>query len=154
MNKYDSRKDTLAHKDVIKKLILYHVVPELVYRSEFHDQSKLESPEKELFDKYTPLLKDTVYGGNQYNEYLKEMGIALDHHYENNRHHPEHFIFGIDDMTLIDVIEMFCDWKAASLRHKDGDFLKSLAINQERFKICNQLYQIFQNTAEALGWDE
>jgi len=27
-------------------------------------------------------------------------------------------------MNLIDLIEMVCDWKAASLRMKDGDFLK------------------------------
>jgi hypothetical protein len=37
------------------------------------------------------------------------MAPALKHHYENNRHHPEHFKNNIDDMNLIDLIEMLCD---------------------------------------------
>jgi hypothetical protein len=35
---------------------------ELLNRAMVHDDSKLESPEKEMFDKYTPLLKETTYG--------------------------------------------------------------------------------------------
>lgn len=27
----------------------------------------------------------------EYNEFLKEMNVALQHHYANYRHHPEHF---------------------------------------------------------------
>ena len=49
--------------------------------------------------------------------------------------------------TLIDVIEMFCDWKASVLRHKDGDIMKSININQKRFKFSDELRQIFINTA-------
>ena len=38
-----------------------------------------------------------------------------------NRHHPEHFgEDGIRGMNLPDVVEMLCDWKAASERTKDG----------------------------------
>jgi hypothetical protein len=112
----------------------------------------LESPEKELFDKYTPLLKETTYGSDEYKKHLKEMGKALEHHYENNRHHPEHFELGISGMTLVDLVEMLCDWKAASERHGDGNFLKSLELNRDRFDISNQLYFILFNTAREFGW--
>ena len=55
-------------------------------------------------------------------------------------------------MTLIDLIEMYCDWRAAVLRHDDGDFAESLQINKERFGIDNQLAAIFENTRLYLGW--
>jgi len=44
------------------------------------------------------------------------MKPALEHHYALYRHHPEHFQNGIDDMNLIDLVEMFADWKASSER--------------------------------------
>jgi hypothetical protein len=50
-------------------------------------------------------------------------------------------------MDLYDIIEMFLDWKAATERHADGDILKSIEINKGRFKMSEQLYEIFLNTA-------
>ena len=75
------------------------------------------------------------------------MKPALDHHYENNRHHPEHFKNGIKDMTLIDLIEMFCDWKTSSERHESGSILSSIDINKERFGYSEELASILLNTA-------
>lgn len=49
-------------------------------------------------------------------------------------------------MNLVDVLEMLCDWKAASIRHNDGDILKSLEIQKTRFGISDELYQILRNT--------
>ena len=60
------------------------------------DNSKLESPEKELFDEYTPKLKDCTYGSDEYKEFLKGLKVALDHHYANNSHHPEHYENGVN----------------------------------------------------------
>jgi hypothetical protein len=56
----------------------------------------------------------------------------------------------ISQMNIIDVIEMFCDWRAATLRHADGDINKSIDINQNRFNISDQLSEIFRNTVEIL----
>jgi hypothetical protein len=50
-------------------------------------------------------------------------------------------------MTLVDLVEMFCDWKSATLRHHDGNLLKSIEINAKRFHIDKQLETIFNNTA-------
>ena len=76
------------------------------------------------------------------------MGVALEHHYANYRHHPEHFEKGINDMTLIDIVEMLCDWQAASARQLNGNLLKSIEVNAERFGYGEQLKQIFINTAK------
>lgn len=33
----------------------------------------------------------------------------LDHHYQNNDHHPEHFELGINGMNLLQLLEMLAD---------------------------------------------
>jgi hypothetical protein len=119
-----------------------------------HDASKLESPEVEVFAEYTPKLNSTTFGSEEYYANLEGMKSALDHHYAFNRHHPEHFANGINDMTLVDILEMFCDWKASTLRHNDGNLLKSIETNAERFKMDGQLKQILINDrtlADELG---
>ena len=59
---------------------------------------------------------------------------------------------GINGMTLLDLIEMLCDWKAAGERHADGSMERSLMVNQERFHIGEQLQSILENTARELGF--
>lgn len=150
---YNSRPDTEDHRGKVSELI-YQIIHDLERRSFEHDASKLQTPEKSIFDEYTPRLKGSTYGSDEYKQYLSEMKVALDHHYSQNRHHPEHFSNGINDMNLVDLIEMLCDWKAATLRHADGDILRSVRINRERFEISEQLAEILVNTVRALGWDE
>ena len=53
----------------------------------------------------------------------------------------------IGQMNLLDVLEMFCDWKAATMRHNDGNLRKSIEHNGGRFKMAPQLIEIFENTA-------
>lgn len=81
---------------------------------------------------------------------LGEMEVALDHHYMVNRHHPEHFEDGINDMNLIDLIEMLVDWKAATMRHDNGDIWKSLALNQERFGYSDELKDLLMRTMKYI----
>jgi hypothetical protein len=130
---------------------MYILVAELERRAKDHDASKLEEPEKSLFDAMTPKLKASTYGSPEYFEMLKELQPALDHHYAENSHHPEHFPNGVVGMTLIDLLEMFADWKAASLRHSTGNFKKSIEINSARFSMSDQLVQIFENTRQVYG---
>lgn len=146
---YDSSKETLLHIKRVNELLL-GVAKELMDRAIRHDSSKLKEPEKSLFDKMTPKLKNLTYGSEEYNKSLDELKPALDHHYANNSHHPEYYKNGIDDFTLIDLIEMFLDWKAASERHEDGDIFRSIEINKNRFKMSNQLIRILNNTARNM----
>ena len=139
--------ETYRHIEKVREIIRVFV-SKLVTRAIEHDRAKLESPEVEVFTEYTPKLAETTYGSDEYKEYLEQMNGALRHHYATYRHHPEHFDKGIDDMNLVDIVEMFCDWKASSMRHIDGNLLKSIDINAARFNMSKQLKQIFINTAK------
>jgi len=144
-----SSEDTKRHIFLVKANI-NSFINELLTRSKNHDKSKLESPEKEIFDKFTPLLKTSTYGTPEYFKTLGEMKEAIDHHYKNNFHHPEHYPNGIRGMSLIDIIEMFCDWSASTKRHEDGSLLKSIQLNKARFNYSDELEQIFLNTVKFL----
>lgn len=143
--KYDSRIATHEHIQTVQTL-MKGVIIQLLDRLTEHDKSKLKSPEVEVFDEYTPKLKNTTYGSDEYKSFLAAMKVGLDHHYRNNSHHPEHWVKGIRDMSLLDLIEMLVDWKAATMRHADGDILKSIEINQKRFGYSDELKDILLNT--------
>lgn len=149
---YDSAPDTQAHINRVQE-ILAGIRSDLKERGEKHDQSKLSPEEKDIFDVFTPKLRDSEYGSEEYKGYLAEMKVALDHHYAENRHHPEHHPNGIMDMTLMDLIEMVADWKAAGERHATGNIWKSLAINAQRFNIPPSIRLLLINTVKAL-WPE
>ncbi len=139
---------TFRHIERVRNL-LNSMAFDLIKRGEQHDQSKLESPEVELFTEFTPKLAASTYGSEEYEGFRKAMRPALDHHYAKNSHHPEHWPNGINDMNLLDLLEMFCDWKAAGERHHNGNILKSIDVNANRFGISPQLVKIFQNTAKV-----
>jgi hypothetical protein len=149
--KYDSAKDTTRH---IRKVgeRLEEVSVTLLGRAMKHDASKLCDPEKSVFDEMTPKLKSSSYGSDEYKGFLKDMKVALDHHYKVNRHHPEHFDGGIHDMNMIDLLEMLCDWKAATERHDDGDLSRSIDLNTERFGMTEAQANLLRSTAVELGW--
>lgn len=149
MENYDSKADTLLHIKRVAQL-LTEAASELIRRANIHDDSKLRNPEKELFDEYTPKLKDCTYGSDEYKGYLKELKVVLDHHYANNSHHPEHYENGVNGFDLFDLIEMFFDWKAAGERHADGNIYKSIEHNKERFNLSEQICDIFKNTADKI----
>lgn len=151
MEKYDSTQDTLQHIRRVQQL-LNDVAAKLVERARVHDISKLLSPEKEAFDIATPKLKGLTYGSDEYKQALADLGVALNHHYSANTHHPEHYESGVNGMSLLDVIEMFCDWKAATERHADGCINKSIEHNKTRFNISDQLVDILKNTKSELGF--
>ncbi len=146
---YDSRGDTLVHIQTVREF-MYSMMADLGQRASHHDDSKLEEPEKSVFDEYTPKLRDTTYGSDEYKRFLAEMKVGLAHHYKVNSHHPEHFDQGIAGMNLLDIMEMFCDWMAATQRHADGDIHKSIELNRGRFGYSEQLGQIFHNTVALL----
>lgn len=190
--------ETYAHIQEVQRL-LARVVSSFLDRSNAHDQSKLASPEAEVFEEYTSKLRGCTYGSDEYKGFLAGMKPALDHHYAHNSHHPEHYGWGcpvcnlriteaqwtfapqgpnesgdrycprccrmgmlyesqlihdaqgIRGMSLLDVLEMLCDWKAATMRHADGDLAKSIEINQKRFGYSDELKSILTNTANELG---
>lgn len=140
-----------TRKHILRVIEIAHVFAcELMRQAASHDKSKLESPEVEIFTEFTPKLAAAKYPSEDYESFLKEMSVALDHHYANNRHHPQHFKNGVEDMNLLDVMLMLIDWKASSERQNDGNIRKSIEHNAKRFNINPQLVKIFENTADML----
>jgi len=188
----DSAQDTWDHITHVQNNI-DRFLTDLHRRGVNHDQSKLQDPEKEAFDRVTPELQGSTYQSEEYKRNLADIGAALEHHYEHNRHHPEHYgyiecngcfkrfqrfsgygdypVYGnfcdvcgytqytrrpdISGMDLSDLVEMLCDWKAATLRHSDGDIMKSLELNIQRYEIDEQLATVLKNTiVRMLGEDD
>jgi hypothetical protein len=147
---YDSTQDVLNHKDAVEDL-LTDVSACLEFRARNHDDSKFCSPEKEMFDQWVPELQQRTFGSPEYKQALQEMGPALQHHYQMNRHHPEHFEEGINEMNLLDLIEMVCDWVASATARGNQ---VCITYQCQRFGIDEQLANILQNTIWCLTHED
>ena len=144
---------TIEHINTVRKYMRFFT-DKLTNRAENHDASKLTDTELPYFAEHTDKLSEIEYGSDEYRAELEALKPALEHHYAENAHHPEHWPNGIADMTLWDVVEMFCDWKASTKRQRAGNILKSIDLNAERFNIEPQLKQILINTARMMDEHE
>lgn len=174
----DSTQDTLAHRQMVVDLATDFCTSlleradsygdktisdaaldfcnDIMDRAYRHDESKLHEPEKERFDyvgTHQHLSKHT-YGSDEYKKSLEYLGPALDHHYQENDHHPQHFPNGISGMNLTQLVEMWLDWLAACNRNKNGNIYQSLEVNKDRFKISDQLYNVLLNQADVVESDK
>src|SRR6266704_2184196 len=129
------------------------VANELFRRAAVHDNSKFSPEEFEAYEEAFPDLQKYAYGTEEFRAVLRKIKPAIQHHYQANDHHPEHFEAGVNSMTLIELIEMVCDWMAASDRSQT-DVHRGLDINRERFKIERQLFEIIKNTINLLIIDK
>lgn len=149
---YDSTRDTLDHIAKVEGYLSL-IADLLRIRAATHDASKLEEPELSGYAGLSDALKGLTYSTPEHRAAFAPFKPIIKHHYEHNSHHPEHWPEGVDNMSLLDVIEMTADWKAASERG-NGDFTESIRVSVERFKIDAQLANILINTAIELGWIE
>lgn len=157
MSTYDSRPETREHIDRVRHF-MREAQRNIDVRRYSHDDSKLVEPELAAFDEATPKLANLTYVSEEYKQSLKDLGPALQHHFEHNDHHPEHYENGINGMSLMALLEMLCDWRAASERTKqrtdDPEKMKTFAdgleFNFERFGIEPQLAEILMNTVREL----
>lgn len=119
----------------------------------FHDETKFTDEELLPLANMEQILEEegeVEYGSEKYKERLEILKPMLEHHYKHNSHHPEHYENGVDGMNLYDIVEMFCDWKAASER--SGFDTINISALVKRFNINPQLESIFINTAKVNGW--
>ena len=145
-----SQIDTLDHINKVRGN-LESTVKNLRQRALDHDASKLEEPELSGYEGLSQALKGLTYGTPEHREAFAPYKEIIRHHYACNRHHPEHWHLGVTDMSLLDIIEMLCDWKAAHDRN-GGDFGHSIQVSASRFNISEQLHAILINTAKEMGW--
>lgn len=117
----------------------------LIRRAENHDKSKLEEPELSWWKEMDKEPR-YPYGSEEYKQKIKRWDKVFKHHYKYNRHHPEHYEYGVCEMTLIDIVEMMCDW----LGYKDTttvtEALKVCDDQMARYNISEELRQIIFNT--------
>lgn len=117
----------------------------LIRRAENHDKSKLEEPELSWWKEMDKEPR-YPYGSKEYKQKIKRWNKVFKHHYQYNRHHPEHYEYGVSEMTLIDIVEMMCDW----LGYKDTttvtEALKVCDEQMARYNISEELRQIIFNT--------
>lgn len=107
----------------------------LTNRAKNHDLSKKEEPERSMFIRSKKILDSSKYGSEEYKKSIEDMKKeALNHHYENNRHHPEHYSAGVEGMSIIDIIEMMCDWCAASNQY-GTDLQEAVEVSIKRFNL-------------------
>lgn len=147
----EAMRETANHIRVVQGR-LFEIVGLILNRARHHDKSKWSEEEWPYFADATANLRGLTYGSPEYQKSMDSLRPAIEHHHSKNAHHPEFHPNGILGMSLIDLIEMLADWKAATERHADGDLASSIRFNIDRFKIPPSIANQLWNTATELGW--
>lgn len=134
-----TKQEIQAHIEKVR-LNLAAFCEELQKRAAVHDESKLSGDELPIYEAVDATPREP-FGTPAYYERLKRLKPALDHHYAENDHHPEHYENSVAGMNLAALVEMFCDWRASS-----QDMEKSVNHCCDRFNIPPMLRQIFLNS--------
>lgn len=152
---FSSKESTLEHIRRVNQLLI-GCSKEMLDRAVKHDATKIVEPELSGFNHLDPDFRKLPYGSPEYFNIVNkpEVQRAIAHHHKHNSHHPEHYEEGIMDMNLFDIIEMLCDWKAASERNTSDNnkFEQHLEYNYKRYKIPIDIQIIIHNTAKVLGF--
>jgi hypothetical protein len=155
MNEIDERdeamRETVKHVRRVQEL-MGECLLNLHNRSRIHDASKFSPEEWPYFAQATSRLRGITYGSPEYKASLQAIKPGIEHHQQNNSHHPEYHANGVRGMSLMDLVEMLADWKAAGERHADGSLEKSIQHNAERFNIPDPIVLLLRLTANELGW--
>jgi hypothetical protein len=130
------------------------IAQELERRALVHDVSKFTEDEFMGFVALNHADKIHGYGTPEYKAALAEIN-AVGLHTSRNSHHPEYHTAGIRDMGLLDLIEMVCDWQAASAVYGNNNFGESLRNSMDRFGLgeggpSEKQRYVVQLIAEAL----
>ena len=138
--------DVYKHKHAVMRH-LSNCAKSLLDRGTYHDDSKLLAVEYASYVEPVWRLntEDIEYGSEEYEKITAAMGPGWEHHKDTNDHHPEHH-GGIQGMNLFQIVEMLCDWIAASSRN-DSDPKKALEFIQD---IPGPLKVILSRTIDAI----
>jgi len=131
----------IRHINLVQRF-MNRIAQALEKRALIHDQSKFSEDEFGGFVQINRIAREHKYGSPEYKESLKQVD-AVEKHYSRNSHHPEYHPGGVGDMSLFDIIEMVCDWKAAAETYSQSTLEESLPIQVERFKLTpEQVYLV------------
>ena len=162
MNKYMRElyfeADTRKHQQLVAQCLLA-VAKDLMDRAVKHDASKFSEYEKPFYvdPVYELNHSDIKYGSTEYQKLTGIMGEGWKHHSVNNDHHIEFFVpysvqtlnDPIRAMDLFSLVEMVCDWIAASKRKGNEPHMALEQLHKE-FSIDEQLQAIIRNTLNMI----
>lgn len=143
--------DTLMHIAEVHEA-LAEIRSALELRGIAHDRSKLTAVEFDAFVSTRPKFKNADYGSKAYQECVDAIKPAIEHHYSINRHHTQHHANGFAGMSLLDILEMLADWKAANRRSPNLSFEDSLPIAFKKYDIPKNMQGHIMLTLKELGW--
>lgn len=146
-NLEETKSYTLQHINRVRKRISCFVNI-LEQRAKEHDKSKLEEPEligwvaMDQEQKYE-------YGSPAYYDKMERYKEVFEHHYAVNRHHPEFFHNPEQEMNLVDLIEMLCDWFSYKEEFTYEEGYRCINEQCKRFHFSHTLKKILLNTFQA-----
>lgn len=176
----EAMRETAKHIRRVQEL-LGEMLKNLHERARVHDESKWSPEEWPYFADATARLRGLTYGSPEYKASLDAIRPGVEHHQRTNSHHPEFRGYAecngcfkrhpdgflgpcgcgytqftrrsdIGAMSLLDLVEMLADWKAAGERHADGSLARSIEVNASRFEIPPPITRLLITTATELGW--
>lgn len=86
------------------------------------------------------------YGSYEYYDKLRRFSEVFNHHYKVNSHHPEHFVNPEHEMTLIDMVEMLCDWFAYKQDIPIREGIELIREQCDRFGFSDTIMSLLTNT--------
>lgn len=130
--------------------VIRQVIQELIARALTHDASKFTTQELKdnlvtLPDKWGLLAEGHGYHSPEQEQHRARFTAEIARHRKAHRHHPEYHADGVNDMDLIDLIEMICDWYVSA-----PDIDQSIRKNSEDYEIDPHISRILENTASKL----
>ena len=150
---------TNRHISLVRDL-LYQFAVDVAARGDVHDKSKFDPVEQGPLDELQRLTDaegPAAYGTPEYERRKTLLAPMIAHHHAVNSHHPEFYRpghpdgTGIAGMDLLDLVEMFLDWRAANV-DRDGGAPMNLSYSIQKHGIPPMLESIFRNTAKRHGW--
>src|SRR5260221_11060207 len=96
---YDSTIDTTLHINRVRFLVGQCAII-LLERGAKHDASKLEEPERAIFDTVGNRLAVITYAGEEYQSSLAELKKVLDNQYATNYIHTIHYLIVVTGFLL------------------------------------------------------
>lgn len=147
-------KDNIEHKKIVMDnslLIAEYLIEnrrlqlaiDVLRRACSHDNSKFELSE---FYRLVGIMSDNTDESftNPLSKMTDREVNAVEVHWRNNRHHPEHHD-NINDMSESDIIEMVCDWFSRSQQY-GTDFMEFVECRQKnRFKFSDDKYRLVEH---------
>jgi hypothetical protein len=105
--------NTMVHHRIEVQAALQVLIHALQRRALVHDVSKFQEDEFAGFARINRIAREYPYGSEEYRQSLKSEKPTIALHYARNSHHPEGYENAAQDMGLLDLMEMVCDWYGA-----------------------------------------